>query len=107
MRILLDENLPLKLKADFGPGYEVKTVRDMNWLGTKNGELLNLIEANEFDIFVTIDKNLKNQQNLSNFHFSVFLLLAIDNRLKKLQSLIEIVKDKIAKTDLGKLNEVF
>ncbi len=29
MRILLDENLPKQLKADFGPNYEVKTVRDM------------------------------------------------------------------------------
>ena len=42
MRILLDENIPTKLKLDFGNEYEVKTVRDMNWLGKKNGELLGL-----------------------------------------------------------------
>ncbi|MDB5247347.1 MAG: hypothetical protein JWQ40_1741 [Segetibacter sp.] len=29
MKTLLDENLPRKLKADFGREYEVKTVRDM------------------------------------------------------------------------------
>jgi len=33
MKILLDENLPRKLKTDFGPGFEVKNVRDMQWLG--------------------------------------------------------------------------
>ncbi len=43
MKILLDENLLKQLKADFGPDYDVKTVRDMGWLGKKNGELLGLI----------------------------------------------------------------
>ena len=56
MKILLDENLPKQLKSDFGPDYEVKTVRDMGWLGKKNGELLGLIVFNGFDFFVTIDK---------------------------------------------------
>ena len=73
MKILLDENLPRKLKADFGSSFVVKTVRDMNWLGTKNGELLKLIEANDFDFFVTIDKNLRHQQKLSKYPFSVLL----------------------------------
>ena len=40
MRILLDENIPAKLKLDFGQEYEIRTVRDMKWLGKKNGELL-------------------------------------------------------------------
>jgi predicted nuclease of predicted toxin-antitoxin system len=39
MKILLDENIPTKVKFDFGEGYEIFTVRDMNWLGKKNGEL--------------------------------------------------------------------
>ena len=56
MKILLDENLPKQLKTDFGPDYDVKTVRDMNWLGKKNGELLGLIVFNGFDFFVTSTK---------------------------------------------------
>ncbi len=59
MKILLDENLPRRLKADFGPDFEVHTVRDMNWLGKKNGELLGLIVLTGFDIFITVDKNLR------------------------------------------------
>jgi len=43
MKILLDENLPKQLKVDFGIDYDVKTVRDMGWLGKNNGELLELI----------------------------------------------------------------
>jgi hypothetical protein len=51
MKILLDENLPRKLKSDFGAGYEVHTVRGMAWLGKKNGELLGLMVFNGFDFF--------------------------------------------------------
>lgn len=56
MKILLDENIPVKVRTDFGKEYEVKSVRDMGWLGKKNGELLGLIAFNGFDFFVTLDK---------------------------------------------------
>lgn len=82
---MLDENLPKQLKADFGSDYEVKTVRDMGWLGKKNGELLGLIVFNGFDFFITIDKNLRYQQNLERIDLKIFLLLAINNRRKTLQ----------------------
>ena len=52
MKILLDENIPAKLRLDFGEAYEVKTVRDMKWLGKKNGQLLELAVFNGFDIFI-------------------------------------------------------
>ena len=57
--ILLDESLPIKLKADFGPEHEVYTVRDKGWLGQKNGALLQLIVENGFELFVTADRNLR------------------------------------------------
>ncbi len=106
MKILLDENLPRKLKADFGPDFQVKTVRDMGWLGKKNGELLGLIAFNGFDFFVTIDKNLRHQQNLSKFNISIFLLLAMDNRRVTLQKLVEKIKDRIKNGDFSKLTEI-
>jgi predicted nuclease of predicted toxin-antitoxin system len=106
MKILLDENLPQKLQADFGIDYEVRTVRDMGWFGKKNGELLGLIVLNGFDIFVTLDKNLRYQQNLDRFDLKVFLLLAINNRRDTLQILIEKVKLKIESGDLQKLMEI-
>ena len=61
MRILLDESLPRKLKNNFGLEHEVYTVRDMQWLGKKNGELLRLITNIGFDLFVTGDRNLPYQ----------------------------------------------
>lgn len=100
MRILLDENLPKQLKTDFGPDYDVKTVRDMGWLGKKNGELLGLIVFNGFDFFVTLDKNLRHQQNLDRIELNIFLLLALNNRRDTLHALIVKIKDKIKEGNL-------
>src|SRR5215212_10775445 len=80
MKILLDENMPAKVKYDVGEGHEVKEVRDMGWLGKKNGELLGLAAINGFDIFITLDKNLKNQQNLNKVDLKFIVLLAKDNK---------------------------
>jgi predicted nuclease of predicted toxin-antitoxin system len=63
MKVLLDESLPRKLKYRFGEDFEVYDVSDMGWLGKKNGELLKLVIENEFEIFVTVDRNLPYQQN--------------------------------------------
>jgi predicted nuclease of predicted toxin-antitoxin system len=106
MKILLDENLPRQLKADFGADYDVRTVRDMGWLGKKNGELLGLIVFNGFDFLVTIDKNLRYQQNLDRIELKIFLLLSINNRRETLQALVEKIKDKIREGNLKKLNEI-
>ena len=40
MKILLDENLPAKLKYDFGENIETHTVKDMDWLSKKNESCL-------------------------------------------------------------------
>ena len=106
MKILPDENLPRQLKADFEPEYDVKTVRDMGWLGKKNGELLGLIVFNGFDFFVTIDKNIRYQQNLGRIDLVIFLLLAVNNRRETLQILVEKIKQKIKEGNLQKLNEI-
>ncbi|CAN5240357.1 hypothetical protein BH23BAC1_BH23BAC1_40240 [soil metagenome] len=57
MRILLDKNLPKRLKKDFSD-YEIYTIREKAWNGKKNGELMSLLVAAEFQILMTFDKNL-------------------------------------------------
>jgi predicted nuclease of predicted toxin-antitoxin system len=85
MKILLDECIDRKLAREF-PGYEVKTVPQMGWAGVKNGQLLALAEA-EFDVFITVDRNLSFQQNLPQFNIAVIVLQALSNRLADLQPL--------------------
>ena len=45
----------------------------MGGAGVKNGELLKLVAA-EFDIFITSDKNLRHQQNLTEIDIAIILL---------------------------------
>ena len=75
MKLLLDENLPKKLKLDLEL-YEVYTVRDMSWQGIKNGELLKLLISNNFNALLTFDKNLQHQQNFDKYTISVIVLNA-------------------------------
>jgi hypothetical protein len=48
----------------------------MGWAGVKNGQLLALAEA-EFDVFITVDRNLSFQQNLPQFNIAVIVLQVI------------------------------
>ncbi|PJJ53250.1 hypothetical protein [Hymenobacter chitinivorans] len=87
MKVLLDENLPKRLKQDF-PEHEFFTVRDQQWQGKKNGELLREMLAAGFHGLVTFDKNLRYQQNFSKYPIAVVLLNAPDNTYLTLQQLV-------------------
>jgi hypothetical protein len=56
-------------------------------LGISNGQLLALAAA-EFDVFVTVDRNLPFQQHLPKFDIAVILLRAKTNRLGDLVLLV-------------------
>ena len=61
MRVLLDENLPHKLRAPLSQ-HEVMTVAYLRWGGLKNGELLKMAEEAGFDVFLTGDRALEYQR---------------------------------------------
>jgi hypothetical protein len=79
LRVLLDECLPRRL-ARLLTGHEVKTVPQMDWAGLENGALLSLADG-RFDAFVTIDRSLSFQQNISRFKLFLVVLHAKSNRL--------------------------
>jgi hypothetical protein len=85
MKLLLDECIDRKFVREF-PGYEVKTVPQMGWAGVKNSQLLTFAES-EFDVFITVDRNLSFQQNLPQFDIAVIVLQAPSNRLADLKPL--------------------
>ena len=86
MHLLLDEAVPRRLKNCLSD-HQVRTVVEMGWSGIKNGELLRLAAA-EFDAFITVDKNLPHQQNLSTLPISVVVLYAQSNELDILLPLV-------------------
>jgi predicted nuclease of predicted toxin-antitoxin system len=72
MKILLDECTPAILKRRLN-GFEIITVQEQGWAGIKNGELLSRAEQT-FDVFITTDKNLRYQQNLSGMKLAIIQL---------------------------------
>ena len=86
MKVFIDECIDWRLSRDI-VGHEVKTARQMGWSTIKNGELLALA-AKEFDVFVTVDRNLSFQQNLPAFAIAVIVPRAPSNRLADLKPLI-------------------
>ncbi len=95
MKFLRDENLPAKLRFDFAPEHEVRTVQEMGWNGKKDGELLGLLTLYGFDALITVDRGLPHQQTLKRFPVTIFLLLAQNNKHQTLQPLVEKVKQSI------------
>jgi predicted nuclease of predicted toxin-antitoxin system len=85
MKVLLDECVPRKLRREL-TDHAVVTVTERGWSGIKNGKLLALAET-EFEVFLTVDQNLKYQQNLQLFNIAVILLVTRHNRLKTLFAL--------------------
>ena len=98
MRLLLDENLPKRLKQDLKE-QEVYTAADKGWTGISNGKLLGLLTENKFDVLLTFDKNLQYQQNFTKYTITVIVLNAPDNSYSTLKELVQKIKDVLT-TDL-------
>ena len=86
MLLLLDENIPKKLKNDF-PSHQVFTIKQRGWNGLKNGILLQKLIENDFHALITFDKNLQHQQNFVKYPITVFVLSAHINTYSVLTKL--------------------
>jgi len=86
MKLLLDENLPKRLKQDLEE-HEVYTVRDKGWAGFSNGDLLKLMLNDGVSVLLTFDKNLQHQQNFQKYPVTVIVLTATSNQYKYLKPL--------------------
>ncbi len=87
MRILLDEDVPTRLRLHFRVAADVETVEYRGWKGLKNGELLRAAQEH-FDVLVTMDNHLPEQQSLQQFDLAVVVLRARNKSLTELQKLL-------------------
>ncbi len=100
--ILLDENIDHLLKRLFAPEFEIVTVREHGWNGKKNGELLRLAEQ-EFDVFITMDKDLEHQQNLNALNLAVVVLRARSNAYPVVAQLMPKVNEALRVIQAGEV----
>ena len=73
MRLLLDENVPRKLKQDLHT-HDVYTVRELRRDGYEDEDVLQFLIDFNFDALITCDKNLRFQQNLTKYPTPVIVL---------------------------------
>ena len=73
MLILFDQGTPVGIQHSLH-GHTVKTAREQGWSTLLNGELLRVAEEAGFDVFLTTDKNLIYQQNLSRRRIAIVVL---------------------------------
>ena len=88
MKLLLDESVPRRLGSFFPDPIEVRTVQQMGWAGSKNGDLLRMAAEHGFEAFVTMDQGIGYQQNLAELTIPVIIMIAPKNRLEELQPLV-------------------
>jgi predicted nuclease of predicted toxin-antitoxin system len=93
MRVLLDECVDWRLLRDLAE-YDAKTVKQVGWEHVDDGALLSLA-SEEFDVFVTVDKDLPNEQNIASFEISVIVLRGRTTRLPDLRELLELLRQAI------------
>jgi hypothetical protein len=104
MRILLDECVHSGIKKAF-PSHTVQTVPEKGWSGIKNGRLLALI-AGQFDLFLTIDQNIRHQQNLSHLPFAVLFVTVPNNMIDSYLPLFDLMGETAQKLRPGEIQVI-
>ncbi len=103
MKILLDECLDRRPAREL-VDHSVITVPRRGW-GIKNGELLAMAQK-EFDVFVTVDRKISTQQDLTKFEIAVLLIRARTNRLEDIRPLVPDLLKTLERANKGALTTV-
>lgn len=104
MRVLLDSNLPRAFGALL-PGHRTESTHQRRWSDLDDAPLLAAAEA-EYDAFVTMDQNLRFQQNLRGHRLRIIVLKAVRNTLPVLAPMAPLVLSALAEMDAGELRIV-
>ena len=102
--MLLDENLPRKLRRDL-PEFMVRTVQEDDWTSYANGQLLGRAQ-DSFDVLLTADRRLQFQQNLARYSIGVVVILTVSLRYRTIRLSIEQIRAALAAVAPGELLQV-
>ena len=102
MKLLLDECVTRRLKRDL-IGHEAKTVAEAGFRGLKNGALLRAA-SKDFDVLITVDRNLPFQQNINTLQIAI---VVIDAGGVTYDHLKTVVQDVLAAIQAAKPGEIF
>jgi predicted nuclease of predicted toxin-antitoxin system len=87
MRLLIDECVDEDLRLLF-PGHDCQTARFAKLAGLKNGRLLEAAEEAGFEVLITVDQSIPDQQDLAGRKIALLILRGPNNRLRDLARLV-------------------
>lgn len=105
MRVLLDHNLPRKLKNHLSPHESVLT-QEAGWNDLENGKLLAAAQET-FEVLLTTDTNIYHQQNIERFDIAIIVLRAYNNKYESLRPLMTGVLSRLEAIDPGKIYYIY
>ena len=103
MKILLDECVTKRLKSHLS-NFDVHTINEMGWSGVKNGKLMSLCVADNFDVILTIDKNIIHQQNLEKYSVTI---VVFNTSSSKIEELVLFIPSFLSQTHCFEKNKAY
>jgi len=103
VRVLFDQGTPVPLRGAL-TAHNVETAYERGWSTLGNGELLRVAEAEGFEVFVTTDRNLRHQQNLSERAIGVVVLSTPS--WPRIERATQLVEDALSQARAGAYIEV-
>lgn len=98
MRVLFDQGTPVPLRRYLHP-HIVDTANEKGCSRLQNGELLDHAEANQYDVFITTDTNIRYQQNLTSRLIRILVLTTTS--WPRIQGKTETVRAALERLDVG------
>ena len=84
---------------------DVLTVQGLGWAGINNGDLLERAR-DRIDVFVTMDRKLEKQHDLSALPCGVVVIGAKSNRMADLLPLADALREAVARSGPGQAEHV-
>lgn len=96
MKILFDQGTPDPLRQCLSD-HSIDTAYEKGWSTLTNGDLLEQLTSENYEVFISTDQNLNNQQNLSNYPLAVIVLSTtswprIQKNTNKIEETLEAIQ---------------
>ena len=91
MKILLDECVPLDFRHSL-PDHDVHTAQWAGFKGLSNGKLLSAAEAAGYEVLLTVDQGIAQQQRLGGRKLAVIIVRTPTNQLEDLMKAVDDIR---------------
>jgi predicted nuclease of predicted toxin-antitoxin system len=105
VRILLDECIPVDFRHGF-PDHEVHSVRWAGFKGKTNGELLRAAEAAGYEVLLTVDQGLPDQNSLVGLKLSILVIRGRTNQMEDLLPFVDDIRKALNRIKAGEIESI-